>query len=101
MARLTVQYNCGCGYLTRSLEAATVHSDAEGHDMSIHGIIKTEKPPVPYVKKPIRRTVVGRSATGIPVTVNSNAYFPEVAKQAEVAITSKYDALKARLTRKV
>jgi len=44
MARITVKYNCGCGYSTSSLEAAIRHSDSLGHTLSAAGEIVHEKP---------------------------------------------------------
>jgi len=39
MAKVDIKYNCGCGFLTHDLAAATAHCDTMFHDMSINGII--------------------------------------------------------------
>lgn len=43
MTRLTVRYNCGCGYSTSSLEEAIGHSSSFGHTLSATGEIRHEK----------------------------------------------------------
>lgn len=39
MARVNIIHVCGCGYRSKSLEEATLHSDAKHHQMETHGTI--------------------------------------------------------------
>jgi len=39
MASTDIQYNCGCGYKTRKLEAAVNHCDEKSHVITVQGNI--------------------------------------------------------------
>ena len=45
MASVSVNYNCGCGFKTKSLEEAVRHSDEKNHILTALGLItpKTKK----------------------------------------------------------
>ena len=53
MAGVTVEYNCGCGFRSKRLEAAEEHSDGSHHTMTIAGGIK---PSTDAPFKPTRKT---------------------------------------------
>ena len=53
MAGVTVEYNCGCGFRSKRLEAAEEHSDGSHHIMTIAGGIK---PSTDAPFKPTRKT---------------------------------------------
>lgn len=40
MADVDISHNCGCGYKSRSLEAAVRHSDTEHHTLTVLGTIR-------------------------------------------------------------
>lgn len=40
MADVDLNFSCGCGYKTHSLEAAEMHSDSANHKMTILGAVK-------------------------------------------------------------
>ena len=44
MANVHILANCGCGYKTKRLEEAVVHSDTTGHRMDIFGSVRSDKP---------------------------------------------------------
>lgn len=54
MASVTIDYNCGCGYHTKDLEAAREHADSSGHSLTVVGsvrapkVIKTVRAPKEY-----------------------------------------------------
>jgi len=48
MASVKIDYTCGCGFRTRSLEAAVEHSDDEHHSLVVLGEIRYEKPKAQY-----------------------------------------------------
>ncbi len=47
MASINIQYNCGCGFKTKKLEAATDHADEKGHVLTVQGNIYTDVVPLP------------------------------------------------------
>ena len=40
MTSVNIDYNCGCGYSTKDLEAAKKHADSHGHSLTVCGSIK-------------------------------------------------------------
>lgn len=48
MAKVDVNYTCGCGYTTKSLEEAVRHSEQEQHTLTVLGAIRKEVTEVAY-----------------------------------------------------
>ena len=42
MAKITVSYNCGCGFRTENLAEAVLHSDTLNHSLDVTGAIKSD-----------------------------------------------------------
>ena len=42
MAKITVQYSCGCGFKTDNILEAVLHSDKMGHTLEATGQIRKE-----------------------------------------------------------
>lgn len=47
MASIDINYNCGCGFRSKTLEAATAHSDGSSHVITVQGNIYPDKAPEP------------------------------------------------------
>ena len=54
MASINIQYNCGCGFKTKRLEAATDHADDKGHVLTVQGNIYTDVVPLPIKQRKTR-----------------------------------------------
>jgi hypothetical protein len=100
MAKVDIQYSCGCGFLTHNLEAAGTHCDTKFHDMTISGIIKSstrtsihQATPAGY--KPITKDKHGDKVYSSPVRVIEPT--PEVVTQK---ITADFNSLRAKLGKK-
>lgn len=86
MADDTTQYHCGCGYKTKSPEAAWKHSDDTGHMVTVSGVIKPSGH---------KSTPKVEEAIGVPVIETNFAK-----AEAEAARVSDFTSLKRRLGKK-
>jgi len=60
MAKVSIDYGCGCGFRTRDLSEATAHCDASGHALTISGAISPEVTPkaiTPTTRRVAKSTV--------------------------------------------
>lgn len=62
MAKVNINYGCGCGFRTRDLSEATAHCDASGHVLSISGTVSPEVAPKATVPMTRRGAIVAGSA---------------------------------------
>lgn len=84
MASISIQYNCGCGYRSKVLEAAANHCDEKGHVITVQGNIYPEKALIPTAIPPTR----ARKAPAVVAEV------PE-----ETGPITNFAALKSRISR--
>lgn len=43
MAKISISYNCGCGFRTTNLAEAVLHSDTAGHSLDVIGSISKDR----------------------------------------------------------
>lgn len=43
MAKISISYNCGCGFKTDNQAEAVLHSDKTNHSLSVIGIITKDQ----------------------------------------------------------
>ena len=44
MAKSTIKFSCGCGFITDNPLEAAVHADTAGHKVDAHGLVVPDKP---------------------------------------------------------
>jgi hypothetical protein len=108
MAKVDIQYCCGCGFKSKDLEAASTHCDTAFHDLTISGIVHSS------TRTSARQAAVDdkhRGHSNHDGSMGSHTYARKTAPQPqkpieptpeakEKVIHDSFESLKAKLGRK-